>query len=241
MKHLLIFLMGISLFAPHFLQAQRTFSIPVKPSKRVLRVEVTFYQGSLEIIGWNEAEVKIETKKGGWISASEEKRDRIVIKATGEKEALIKVYVPKACNLTVQSLKQGPIAIFNVVGEMNVDAFNGSVSLQNVSGNALVTAWNGPINATFAAVNQSPMSFTAFNGNISLGFPIDSNARVLLSYDQGDLSNEFSVASPQETKTAFDYENGKKEARQWQVITLGSGGPEWRIRSRKGNVKLHRW
>ncbi|MEL6653605.1 MAG: DUF4097 family beta strand repeat-containing protein, partial [Bacteroidota bacterium] len=224
MKHLLIFLMGLFLLAPATLHAQRTLSIPVKQSKRELRVEITFYQGSLEIIGWNESEVKIETESGGWITASEEKRDRIVIKATGEEEAFIKVYVPKKCNLTVQSLKQGPILINNVTGEMNVDAFNGSVSLQNVSGNALVTSWNGPIDATFAKVNQSPMSFTAYDGDISLGFPIDSNARMLLSYDQGDLSNEFSIASPQEKESAYDYENGKKEERQWEVITLGSGG-----------------
>lgn len=213
--------------------------MPLSKPNKAATVQISLQQGSLKIIAWDKAAVEYKAEGGGWIADSEEQNE-VLIKVEGKEEVKLIVYVPRHCHLIVKSLKEGPIEIREVEGTLEVDAYNGSVKLTEVGGNAIVSSWNGPIFASFKYVNDKAMAFTSYEGEIKLLLPHDTNANILASYDNGSLINDFAPVKTAGEEGAIGTQEVEGN-RRWEELTLGKGGPEWRVLNLNGNVMILKW
>lgn len=230
------------MMSPLTTHAQRGMYIPLPHADQEATVSISLQKGSLKVIAWDKAAVEYKVQGDGGIINSDDGNE-VMIKVEGDDSVSLMVFVPRNCHLIVKSFQSGPIDIKEVKGTLEVDAYNGSVKLMEIEGNALISAWNGPIFASFKAVNDKPMAFTSYNGEIKLLIPHDTNAKIFASYQNGSLTNDFALPKQKDgimemAGIEAETPNGDK---RWDQFTLGTGGPEWRVRNLNGDVQILKW
>ncbi len=242
MKKFVWILLGLTMMVPGTLFAQRSLYMPLSKSSREVRVKISTQKGALRILAWDKKAVKYEVEGGGLVNALE-KQNEILIGVKGNEETDLTVYVPRNSHLLVKSFQEGSIFIRGVEGSLTVDAYNGAVKMTEVGGNAVVSAWNGPIFASFKYVNDKPMAFTSYEGEIKLLLPHDTDAKILASYQNGNLINEFAQRGGDAKTEVYEVEVGENRIKEkkWEQLILGRGKPEWRVRNLNGDIKILKW
>jgi hypothetical protein len=140
------------------------------------------------------------------------------------------IYVPRNTNVDVTT-ENGPIAIKNVFGRMELSAQNGPISLSGVGGDVHARAQNGPLHVRLTGTRWSGEGLDAEtrNGPIALVIPRDYNAALETGTVNGPMESDFPI-----TVTL----NG----RRWKqfTTTLGNGGAPVRVVTTNGPVSLRR-
>jgi len=140
------------------------------------------------------------------------------------------IYVPRNTNVDVTT-RNGPIAIKNVIGTMELSAQNGPISLSGVGGNVHARAQNGPLHVRLTGTRWSGDGLDAetANGPIALEIPREYNAALETGTINGPMETDFPL-----TVTL--------SGRNWKRLstTLGNGGPPVRVVTTNGPVSLRR-
>ena len=121
----------------------------------------------------------------------------------------------------------GDIEIADVLGEAKASTVNGDVKV-TASDKVEASTVNGNIVATVTGVLRSAMGFQTVNGSIDLTLSGGASAHVSASAVNGNLSTDFPIT----VKGEF----GNKS----MTGAIGSGGPEIKMSTVNGSVRLHR-
>ena len=178
--------------------------------------------GDIEIHGTDAAEVTVQTELKPEGNAQRKDGLRVLTSSSSysltEKDNVItltygaggpssggsdfNISVPRNTNIIISSSFGGEITIGEVSGNLEVKSLNGEVTLKQISGGALVETMNGEIDADVVALKENtPLSFTSMNGEVSLRLPADAKANVQLRTHNGAILTDFDE-SRLVTKTA---------------------------------------
>ena len=121
----------------------------------------------------------------------------------------------------------GDIEIADVLGEAQAHTVNGNVKI-TASEKVEAHTVNGNIVAAVTGVARQPMGFHTVNGSIDLTLSGGSSAQVSAHAVNGNLTTDFPIT----VKGEF----GNKS----MSGAVGSGGPEIKMNTVNGSVRLHR-
>jgi hypothetical protein len=206
---------------------------------------VHHHKGSLNVTGYDgtslvvkaspryESEAATQTVDLGAV----EKDNHVVLSVSPRHRTVdLDIMVPRRFSLRLKNDDSGTIRVQHLSGEIEVSNLNGDIHLIDVAGSALLDTVDGNIIAEFNSLTPGvPMAFTSLEGNLDITFPADARALVKTRADHGRIHNEFASAPAAETSPG-------DEAGQapWTYTRINGGGPEIRLRSFYGHVRVRR-
>ena len=133
----------------------------------------------------------------------------------------IKAWVPRATDL-VLSTQNGPLAVRDVRGRMELSSTNGPMSLVDLGGAIEARTENGPLHVALAGSrwDGTGIDAEAQNGPLDLMLPSGYSAHLVTG----------TINGPE----AFDYAIGSNPPRAWINTKLGKGGPLVRVVTTNG-------
>jgi hypothetical protein len=133
----------------------------------------------------------------------------------------IKAWVPRASDL-VLSTQNGPLAVRDVRGRMELSSTNGPMSLVDLGGAIEARTQNGPLHVALAGSrwDGTGIDAEAQNGPLDLALPSSYSAHLVTG----------TINGPE----AFDYAIESNPERAWINTTLGKGGPLVRVVTTNG-------
>ncbi len=160
------------------------------------------------------------------------------------KKTNVEIEVPNNFDLHVQGYNESDIRIANIQGELELETHNGEITADNISGSVVANTYNGDIKVAFDKVTENtPMSFTTFNGDVDLSFPASLKATLKMKTDQGDIYTGFDVSlsksGPVQKK---DTKSGtfKVVVDEWTKGDINGGGPEMTMKTYQGDVLVRK-
>jgi hypothetical protein len=148
--------------------------------------------------------------------------------------------VPSGMDLELHTYNHGDLLVSNVQGEVTLSNYNGDITARNISGSVVASTYNGEIKSTFEKVSENtPMSFSTFNGDIDLTFPATLKATLKMKTEQGEIFSGFDVnitsAGPVQMK---DTKGGvyKVVIDDWKTGQINGGGPDITIKNYHGDI-----
>ena len=140
------------------------------------------------------------------------------------------IFVPRTMDVNAAT-ENGPIAIDNVFGNMDLRAHNGPISLSNVGGDVRARTQNGPLHVRLSGSSWRGAGLDAetANGPIALEIPHDYNAQLETGTVNGPMESDFPL-----TVTL--------RGRDWKHFStkLGNGGAPVRVVTTNGPVSVRR-
>jgi DUF4097 and DUF4098 domain-containing protein YvlB len=135
------------------------------------------------------------------------------------------VYIPEGIHFTGRTVN-GSIEAEDLSGDVEAYTVNGSI---DISGDGLAQAetTNGGIRASIGSNKLTrPLSFKTVNGTIRVALPRQTDADVEASIFNGDIYTDFSLTV-----------KGKFASKRIRG-SIGSGGPEIKLSTVNGSIKL---
>lgn len=141
------------------------------------------------------------------------------------------IYVPRNTNLDLET-HNGPVAVKNVVGRMELSAVNGPVSLTGVGGEVRAHVQNGPLQVRLTGNrwNGAGLNAETQNGPVQLSIPENYNAMLETGTVNGPVQTDFPI-----TVTLDGRMNWKRF-----TTKLGNGGAPVRVVTTNGPLTLRR-
>ena len=229
--------------------SQETKSIPVSG---VPRVNITTFDGSVTVHGWDQAEVRYtatkraqdeETLKQIAVTA-EQQGQTIAINATNDNQenasVHLDVYVPRQSSLHVSS-GDGPLTLSGVSGDITLRSGDGPIIVSDSKGQLRVNTDDGPIQINKfdgqvdARTGDGPIALDGdFNalaartgdGQISLSVPAGSSFTIETNVTDAISNEGFSVA---EDVTP------SPRVKRWKI---GNGGRIFVLKTGEGKILL---
>jgi hypothetical protein len=220
----------------------------MKPPRAALSVEPGM-NGGVEIEGWDTDSIavtaRIQVNAHSADEADAIARD-IKIEASGATiraiggsgpvgrhqnwSVVFIVMVPRHTDLTL-STENGPLAVSNVNGRMDLETLNGPLSLSGVGGDVHASAQNGPLSVRLQGARWDGAGLDAEtqNGPADLRIPDDYNAKI----EFGTVNGPMDVGFPMTVTIS-----GRVKDRI--TTTLGSGGPPIRVVTTNGPMTVRR-
>jgi hypothetical protein len=156
----------------------------------------------------------------------------------------LEIEVPLDFDLNVSTFNDGVMIISNINGELELTNHNDDITAENISGSVLATSFNGAIKISFNKVKEdTPMSFSTFNGDIDVTFPANLKATFKLKTEQGEILSGFDM------NIAKGAPIQKKETSggTYKVVIDGSirgdvngGGPEFSMKNHNGDIIIRK-
>jgi DUF4097 and DUF4098 domain-containing protein YvlB len=156
----------------------------------------------------------------------------------------LEIEVPSAVDLEVQTYNDGDLIITNIQGEAALTNYNGEITALNISGSVIATTYNGEIKVTFDKVTENtPMSFSTYNGDIDLTLPASLKASLKMKTEQGEILTDFDVKMASSgpvpvTETKQGYYKVKVD--DWKRGTVNGGGAEFTLKNYNGDILLRK-
>ena len=138
------------------------------------------------------------------------------------------ILVPRRTDLRVDT-HNGPIAVQEVVGRMELTAVNGPLSLDGVGGDVRARTTNGPVRVTLEGRRWegTGLDAEATNGPVVLSIPSNYSARLETGTVNGPMSIDFPITV-------------QGRLRNRLTVDIGSGGPPVRVVTTNGPVVVRR-
>lgn len=159
-------------------------------------------------------------------------------------ELALEIEVPSDFDLIASTFNEGVMLISNISGELELTNHNDDITAENISGSVLATSFNGSIKVSFNKVKENtPMSFSTFNGDIDVTFPANLKATFKLKVEQGEILSGFDMVMAKEAPIQ------KKELSggTYKVVIDGSlkgevngGGPEFSMKNHNGDIIIRK-
>jgi Putative adhesin len=167
-----------------------------------------------------------------------------VVSNSFSKKLKLEIEVPLEFDLNVSTFNDGVMFISNVSGELELTNHNDDITAENISGSVLATSFNGAIKISFNKVKENtPMSFSTFNGDIDVTFPAAVKATFKLKSEQGEILSGFDMKMVQEAPIQKKETSGGT----YKVIIDGSlkgevngGGAEFSMKNHNGDIIIRK-
>lgn len=260
-----LLLMGKSLAVA---QNKGEFAVPLTDPNKRAKVKVHLNSGSVTVKGTARKDVLITYEgksddndddddddgnkqglrkiSGGTldIEATQNENYVVVKSDSWNNEINVVVEVPMSVDLQVQTYNNGDLMVRSIQGVVEMTNYNGEISAENISGSVVATTYNGEIKVSFDKVTENtPMSFSTYNGDIDLTFPATFKASLKMKTEQGDIYTGFDVnlmkSSPVEKK---DTKAGtyKVVINEWMKGDINGGGPEITVKNYNGDIYVRK-
>ena len=209
-------------------------------------VTIDTYKGTIRVTTWdrNEIDVAVRIEEDGDLFAESIKRADVHFDASASDVRITSdnpwmffldgfaplyhytIRMPRTASLRIKDYKSDS-EVSDLAADLDVNTYKGSVRLRNYAGGLTVNTFKGEIHAEFAALSASS-SIQTYKGSIDLRMPRAS--RFELHADLGryaDLNSDFARSA------------GSPRARFGELREpVNGGGPELRLRSHKGVLRL---
>lgn len=177
--------------------------------------------------------------------SAEEEGNVVDIGSDSWKSAInLEIRVPMKFDLDIGTVNNGDVTVENVEGTLEVSNVNGNITLTNVSGSVVTNTVNGDVKVTMNRLSDNtPMSFTSFNGDIDVTLPASAKATAKLKSTSGDIYTDFEVSFEQKkTKVDESDEEGvyKVSVDEYVYGNLNGGGPEFFFKTYHGDIFLRK-
>lgn len=207
------------------------------------RVTVINVQGSIQVDGWDRAEVELTViKAAGSPGASladvdiavEWRSDSLRVRTlySGESDQPVTVdyrlRVPRQVRLEGLRTVNGDIVVQNLEGSVEARTLNGHIEQAGIAGSVVARTLNGNVRVALRALPEGAgtVQLESVNGDINLLLPAAADAELELSTVAGRIASDllFSAASaPDDTAVR---------------ARLGRGGVSVRLRTIRGNIRV---
>jgi DUF4097 and DUF4098 domain-containing protein YvlB len=135
------------------------------------------------------------------------------------------VKMPKTGHLTIKSTN-GEITVRSVAGLLRIETVNGEIELTGVEQGADVTAVNGRVQVEVTSLGEQGVRCKTTNGQIIVTIPTATKANLAARVSNGVVRTEnLSVQTSESSHRRLDG-------------TIGGGGPEIRLDSTNGEVRI---
>jgi hypothetical protein len=174
-----------------------------------------------------------------------ENQNNVIIKSDSwNNEMDVTVEVPSGADIQMHTYNNGDLLVQNIQGVVELTNYNGEITAQSISGSVVATTYNGEIKVSFDKVTENtPMSFTTFNGDIDLTFPAALKASLKMKTERGEIYTGFDVniskSSPVQQK---DAKSGsyKLIINEWMKGDINGGGPEITMKTYNGDMYVRK-
>jgi hypothetical protein len=141
------------------------------------------------------------------------------------------VYVPREMDIDLRA-HNGPVGARDVSGRIVMETHNGPVSLRRVGGDVRARTRNGPVTVELTGTRWQGAGLTAEtqNGPVTLYVPENYNAELETGTQNGSMNVDFPMQITVQ---------GRNIGRSIRT-TLGNGGPEIRVTTRNGPLRVSR-
>lgn len=157
----------------------------------------------------------------------------------------LEIEIPSGMDVDLHTYNGGDLMITNIQGQLELTNYNGEITALNISGSVVATTYNGEIKVTFDKVTENtPMSFSTYNGDIDLSFPATLKAALKMKTEQGEIYTDFDInviAGNPVVKTE-DKKNGTYRVKidDWKRANVNGGGPEFAMKNYNGDIFIRR-
>ncbi|HJR71789.1 MAG TPA: DUF4097 family beta strand repeat-containing protein [Gammaproteobacteria bacterium] len=241
--------------------------VPLSDPGRPARLEITMFQGDIEVQAYDGNEVVIttdapvrnadepEAPRGDGLRriqtstvgmTVEENANTVSVRMDFSPHgADLVVRVPRRTSVRANLVNGGDVEIEGVTGEHELANVNGDVIATDISGSAVINSTNGDVRASFAQVDASkPMSFNSFNGDVDVALPANLSADLIVASQQGDVYTDFDVAAqdePSVVESSGDARGSRRTRVQRQTrYAIGGGGPDIQFRTFNGDIMIRK-
>jgi DUF4097 and DUF4098 domain-containing protein YvlB len=241
--------------------------VPLSDPGRPARLEITMFQGDIEVQAYDGNEVVVTTDTevrnadepepvrsdglrritGSSVGMTVEENGNTVsvrmdFSPTG---ADLVVQVPRRTSVKASLVNGGDVEIEGLTGEHELGNVNGDIIATDISGSAVMNSNNGDVTASFVQVDASkPMSFTSFNGDVDVSLPANLAADFIVASQQGDVYTDFDVASldDQISGESSRDASGRPRWRNQRTTTyaVGGGGSDIQFRTFNGDIMIRK-
>jgi len=135
------------------------------------------------------------------------------------------IKVPAGLNVNLKTAN-GQIDVQGVTGTLTIEATNGEIEAINLGGAADVTAVNGSVKLSFAKIHDAGVRCKTTNGRIEVTLPAEAKATIAARVLHGEIQAENLTLDKTE------------DTRQRLNATVGGGGPEIRLETTNGEVRV---
>jgi hypothetical protein len=156
----------------------------------------------------------------------------------------LEIEVPSGFDLQVHTYNDGDLTVSNVQGTLELTNFNGEITALNISGSVVATTYNGEIRVTFDKVaDNTPMSFSTYNGDIDISFPATFKSSLKMKTEQGSIYSDFDI----QLKSSGPVQKSDKQGGVYKVVVdewkrgdINGGGAEIAMRNYNGDIILRK-
>ncbi|MBI3218186.1 MAG: DUF4097 family beta strand repeat protein [Bacteroidetes bacterium] len=264
MKTIIINIIAIVLLSFNgFAQSGNNFTVPLSdPAKRgKLKVDINY--GSITIKGTARKDVLVSyssakddgnaTSKDGLkriggggldLEASELNNNVIIESSSWSVKTDLEIEIPSGMDVVASTYNDGDILVTNVQGSLELENYNGEIKATNISGSVIASTYNGEVKVAFDKVTENtPMSFSTFNGDVDLTFPATYKATFKMKTEQGEIFTGFEMnitsSAPVQKK---DTKSGafKLVIDEWKKGDINGGGPEITLKNYNGDIYIRK-
>lgn len=148
--------------------------------------------------------------------------------------------VPRNIDLDLRTVNRGGIEVTGVSGTFAVRNVNGTIDMTDVAGSGMVKTVNGHLKATFREAPKENSSFGTVNGAVDLTFPKTLSADFRFKTFNGGIYTDFPVTTLPIRGMEEQHEGSKVvfRADRYTGGRIGSGGPEIRIETLNGDIRI---
>ena len=207
------------------------------------QLEVENTNGSIRLVAWDEAKVRIEaTKRAATEHALEELKveiegqgDRVTVHTRYPRPRWLgnagaveyRVSVPRGARVRVSTVN-GRVEVGGVTGSVHATSVNGSVDLSQVGGRVEGSTVNGSVEADLVRLDPSAGGrLSSTNGSVRLTLPRDASADVEAHTVNGSVDCDFDLADAHKSRRRLE---GR----------IGGGGPRFEIGTVNGSAHIDR-
>lgn len=262
--------LAAALFLPGFLllaQDADVVRVPLTDPSRPVNLKVDLLEGAIAVRGVEGKEVVVrsegksegdrrdrvpERAKGlrrvGIGRAGfqiEEQDNRVTVSGHANNDVNLTIEVPRRANLVLRLTNGGGVTVENVEGDVDANVTNGSLTMKGISGSAIAHALNDDVIVVMDRIAAGkPMSFTSLNGDIDVTLPANTQARLKMKTDNGEIYSDFDLKL--EAGSTPEVEQRGKSGRYRVKIdravtgTINGGGPDFQFTSLNGEIFIRK-
>jgi Toastrack DUF4097 len=206
-------------------------------------LELENTNGSVRLVAWDEAKVRIEATKR---AASEHALEELKVEIEGQGDRVTvhtryprprwlgnagaveyRVSVPRGARVRVSTVN-GRVEVGDVTGSVRAKTVNGSLDLSGVGGPIEASTVNGSVEVDVVRVDPTARSgISSTNGSVRLTLPRDASADVEAHTVNGSVSCDFDLADAHKSRR-------KLEGR------IGGGGARFAVGTVNGSARIDR-
>ena len=206
-------------------------------------ISIITLNGEISVDSWDQPQAEVRIIKRGKAGTDiqnlpvniKNDKDNLSIDATqvrNDVQINVEIHLPRNLGSVRFASTNGSIKVSDIAGNIIIETTNGEIKLDNVSGLERVITVNGSIEADLnGASTNRPLKFETTNGEISLSFNPDFNARLEASTLHGSIDIEDGIDIPVQKSRPFG---------QRASGPIGKGGPPVTVTTVNGGINISR-